>query len=552
MRPRSNMLRNCLADPASEHRLEFLWTLHGLAALDERQILDLMSDADEYLRVWAVRIAAGHDHLSSPLFDKSLKLAACDSSVVVRSQLAGVAQRLPGEQALRIIERLVMHDTDADDLQIPLLLWWALERQASNHESILAWLGNRDVWQRRLFREHLAARIAQRWATTGQPAGRAACSELLALAPTRDDRQVIVQGMNLGLRGQHFDEPPSELASNLNKIWHKRPHTLAVLELGLRLGMAEARFEAASIADDKDRSNNDRLAAISLVGETVCAGSVGLLQRLVETRDAVEPIRLAAMMALAKCDDQAIGPWLLSKYSGLPKNLKPRTLDILAARNSTARLLLDAIEAGDIPPGDVTIEQIRQIAAHKNAELDESLTHIWGKVRAATPEERLAVVRRLNNDLRAAVGDPRAGQLLFREHCGKCHKLFGEGNEVGPDLTSANRGDRTFLLVSLVDPNAQIRKEYLNYSIQMRDGRVLTGLIADDSGSALTLIDATNERPIVSREDIEVIEPATNSLMPEGLLEKLTPRQLRDLFSYLQGAGPVSSSEPKVESTRNN
>ena len=73
-------------------------------------------------------------------------------------------------------------------------------------------------------------------------------------------------------------------------------------------------------------------------------------------------------------------------------------------------------------------------------------------------------------------GDPRAGRALFTKHCAACHKLFGEGGAVGPDLTHANRADRQFLLVSLIDHSAVIRKEYLAWTVQTTDGRVHTGL----------------------------------------------------------------------------
>src|SRR3954469_16824044 len=123
-----------------------------------------------------------------------------------------------------------------------------------------------------------------------------------------------------------------------------------------------------------------------------------------------------------------------------------------------ARAYLAEIDQGRLPASEVTIEQLGRVALLKDAGLDALVRKHWGTNRGATPEEKLAEVRRLNNDLRAAPGDPERGRALFLERCAACHRLFGEGGQVGPDLTHANRRDRQFLLVSLVDPGGVVRK----------------------------------------------------------------------------------------------
>jgi putative heme-binding domain-containing protein len=132
------------------------------------------------------------------------------------------------------------------------------------------------------------------------------------------------------------------------------------------------------------------------------------------------------------------------------------------------------------------------------------------------------------------VGDPTQGQVLFAKHCGNCHQLHGVGNKVGPDLTTANRMDRTALLANLVDPSAVVRREYISYIVQTVSGRVLNGLLAEQDAASVTILDAQNQRIKMSRDEIEQIRPSPISLMPEKLLEELSPEQLRDLFSYLE------------------
>jgi putative heme-binding domain-containing protein len=120
--------------------------------------------------------------------------------------------------------------------------------------------------------------------------------------------------------------------------------------------------------------------------------------------------------------------------------------------------------------------------------------------------------------------------------------LFGEGAKVGPDLTGTDRRDRTFLLTSIVDPSAVIRKEYMAYVVSTTNGRLLTGLIAESTPKTVTLLDAKNERLLISRDEIEAMNPSPQSLMPEALLDELEDSQIRDLFSYLQADRPPAAS----------
>src|SRR5262249_5652809 len=151
-------------------------------------------------------------------------------------------------------------------------------------------------------------------------------------------------------------------------------------------------------------------------------------------------------------------------------------------------------------------------ATHGDTELDRLVRKHWGTVRRATPEEKLAEVRRLNNDLRAGPGDARRGRKLFARHCGTCHKLFGEGEALGPDLTHANRKDRDFLLVSIVDPSALVRKEYASHLVRTTDGRALTGLLVESTPTHVTLAGAKNERTRIPRSKIEKMEESPVSL----------------------------------------
>jgi putative heme-binding domain-containing protein len=159
----------------------------------------------------------------------------------------------------------------------------------------------------------------------------------------------------------------------------------------------------------------------------------------------------------------------------------------------------------------------------------------WGVTGGATSEERLAEVRRLNNDLRAGPGDPEHGRKLFHDRCATCHRFFGQGETLGPDLSYANRHDRDFLLSSLVDPTSVVRKEYQAYQLASKNGRVLSGLMVEQTLESITLRDAKGVRTQITRSDLEELKESDVSLMPESLYKEFSPQQMRDLFSFIQG-----------------
>jgi putative heme-binding domain-containing protein len=241
-----------------------------------------------------------------------------------------------------------------------------------------------------------------------------------------------------------------------------------------------------------------------------------------------------AVRVLSRFDDDRITQQLLARYPELTASVRTQVVDVLFRRRGSARALLERISAGDIDKADVSIPQLRNVALHHDQELDRRVRELWGRVSPGTAEEKLAVMRRFNNDLRASGGEAVRGKPLFAKHCGTCHQLFGEGNRIGPDLTTANRHDRAALLANIVDPSAVIRREYVNYTLVTTDGRVVSGLLADQDAGSVTVLDAKNQKLRFRRGEIEEFGEAGVSLMPERLLEQLSPQELRDLFAYLQ------------------
>jgi putative heme-binding domain-containing protein len=214
--------------------------------------------------------------------------------------------------------------------------------------------------------------------------------------------------------------------------------------------------------------------------------------------------------------------------------LRLRTRDVLFGRPATALAFLQSVDQGIINSQEVPTTQLRQLALLKNEEVDTLVREHWGNIGPGTTEEKLATMRRFNNDLRAGSGNTAAGKTVFTKACAACHQFYGEGNKIGPDLTTANRSDRAALLANIVDPSAVIRREFLNYVVITASGRVVTGLMAEQDAASITILDANNGRTRIDRSDVDECKESDVSMMPERLLDPLTPQQLRDLFSYVE------------------
>lgn len=530
-----------LGERTGAPRLEALWVLAGAGAADAAFAGKLLADEDPDLRPWAVRLIGDGDAAKLPR-EVAVMLAGrarIEPDVRVRAQLAGTAARLPAELGLEIASTLLRRDLDASDPQVPLRLWWAIERHATtDRDAILARFAAPDAWKSALIRDAIEPRLVRRFAAEKNAAGDAACARLLASAPGEPERLSLLAALDEATRGRQPGQMGPELTDTLRARLETGASDAATTRIAARANIPEALALAAARAADPGAADAERIAMIDLLGERGDRANLDALIKL-----AVEPgrdaVRAAALRALSPFDEGSIPAALLPRYAQEGEAWRRRARELLLGRAAWAKALLGEVDAGKIPASEIPLDEARKVAALGDPALDSLVRKHWGALSGATPEAKLAEVRRLNNDLRAGQGDLGRGQALFREHCATCHRLFDEGKSVGPDLTHANRLDREYLLVSLVDPAGVIRKEYRAAVVQTRDGRVLSGLIAEQTPDRVTLINANEERTTIPAGDIEEIAESSTSLMPEDLYRRLDPGAIRDLFRYLQSNPPA-------------
>jgi putative heme-binding domain-containing protein len=195
---------------------------------------------------------------------------------------------------------------------------------------------------------------------------------------------------------------------------------------------------------------------------------------------------------------------------------------------------VDALEAEKIPAKDIPVHIARQIASLPGNPFGGRIEKAWGSIRPATQDKvkRLAEWKTKLAAIDLAQADRSRGEKVYEQSCGACHKLFGKGAAVGPDLTGGQRQSLDYWAENLVDPSAIVPKEYKLEVLELKNGRVISGAIQVETPKALT-VRTTTETFTIDPADLESRKVTNQSLMPEGQLERFSPQELVDLLGYL-------------------
>jgi putative heme-binding domain-containing protein len=247
-------------------------------------------------------------------------------------------------------------------------------------------------------------------------------------------------------------------------------------------------------------------------------------------------LRVDAIRAIAAYDDDKLGRLLIDRYQTLNTAEKAEAIQTLISRPRYGRMLTDAIAKSVVPKTDIPPYAARQLLRVVGARFVD----VWGPVEGASNERTFSRYRGLLNDTAMTGANPRNGRAVFQRACGACHKLYGEGGTLGPDLTGSNRSNLNWLLFNVLEPNAEVQDAYKMVVITTRDGRTHSGSVVAETDRQVTLRVAGREAPVVvSKSEIQSRETTSVSMMPAGLLDPLADNEVIDLVGYLKTTAPV-------------
>ncbi len=526
-------LTELLEDSNGQNALEAFWALNLVGAFDEQRAQTTLRHDDPFVRAWSVRLLCDDGKISDPVVRELVSMAKRESNVEVRCQLACSARRLPTVQSLLIVGNLLRRDEDNDDPFMPLLLWWAIEAKAeSGRAEVVRLLADQELWTAPLVQQHILERLMRRYALAGERVNLTTCAQLFDLAPEADSSKRLLKGFEAAFSGRTLADIPDELADALANVGG------GSLELRLRRRDPDTAKEALKLIADEKQPAEQRLRYIRILGQIGQADCVPLLLRLAATSKS-DQIRIASLTALQAYDQPTVASKVIAMHNGLPGDTQPAAQTLLVSRKAWSLELLDAVEAKSIAPDTVSNPIVQKLLFHNDPAINQRVSRIWTTVSGSSTDEMRAEVQRLQQVIAGAAGNPYHGKQLFLKNCGKCHILFTDGGQIGPNLTSYKRDDLRSMLLNVVNPSLEIREGFENFVVFNADGRTLNGFIADQDNRVVVLKGADGQQVIIPRDDIEDMQAIKRSIMPEQLLSELDDQQVRDLFAYLRATQPL-------------
>ncbi len=517
-------------DPAEA--LEAIWSLHTLGSFGQELADETIESQDEHLRTWTIRLACENGDIPATFASRLAHLATEDPSPIVRAQLAVSSKRLTAEQALPIVRNLLRNNADAKDPHIPLLVWWAIEKHcATQADELAGWFAEPETWQLQLSKEHILQRLMRRFATTGKRKDLLICAKLLDHAPDKASAEILMAGFEEAFKGRILPPLPDELNEALAKT------DVSSLAIQVRRGDKSSLLKATQDITDNQVPHQQRLRLIQTFGEIHHHPAVPSLLRVATDTKAKEDIRQTALTSLQRYDDPKIGEKVTASYPALNASLRTTAQNLLTSRTSWTQRFLEAIDSGKIDKSSLGTSVLDKLKL-----LDDDPTKKWLAQNfppAASPDFD-SEIQRIHTALNSGTGNVYEGEKLFTALCASCHKLFHKGGQIGPDLTSYQRDDLGTLLPSLVNPSAEIREGFENFTLTTKDGRILNGFLADQDNNVVILRGFDGQNLSLRRDEIQKLQPLGQSLMPQGLTSALDAQQLRDLLAYLRTGQPVS------------
>ena len=275
----------------------------------------------------------------------------------------------------------------------------------------------------------------------------------------------------------------------------------------------------------------ERLVQLRPADEAV----VKLLMERVGGRTSPE-ISAGFLAALGKSSAAEAPTTILDRLGSFTPQLREAAVRTVLANRDWAALLVERLEKKKVSLGDIPIADRAKLTEHPDRRVRDRAKKAMAAGGGLPNADRQKVIDEILPVV-AAGGDAAQGKLVFKEQCGKCHMHSGEGGKVGPELTGMAIHPAHELLVHILDPNRSVEGNYRAYTVTTDDGRVVTGLLAAESKTAIEIVDAEGKRVVIQRSEVDEFTPSPNSLMPVGFEKQIKPKGFADLLAFLTKRG---------------
>ncbi len=503
--------------------LRAIWTLHVTQNLEATRLMRMVTHPDELIRAWAIQLGTERSGEALLPTDTLAQLAKDDPSPVVRLALASAMPQLAADASWTIGTALAGHSEDASDRFLPKMIWCGIGRLAPDNLPRALALANTTPLT--------SLTDSIRWFASRTQQGR----ELLLGSLAEQDAAKTSQALRImafAMKDDATSQMPKGWTEARNRILSIQDPALTdvVDVLSALFGDQTVLSRFRTLLADRSLPAERRQFAFDQLKRSNDSASLPVFAGLLDT----EQFRSAVIPLLGRSNDPAVAESLMKTFASLKPEDQGAALNTLTSRPELATPLLNAMKTGRFSKNHVSSLHIRQMRNLKNASIDRLVDESWGKVNESSAAAKDTITR-LKKAYSAAplwAYDAKSGAETFKQLCGVCHAMNGQGGNLGPDLAGSWRHGVDYFLENIVDPNAVIGENFQLHIITRNDGAVVSGLLDQESATAVTLR-TTGQPVVISKSDIAKHERSPQSLMPSGLLEALPEKKAFELLKYL-------------------
>jgi putative heme-binding domain-containing protein len=288
---------------------------------------------------------------------------------------------------------------------------------------------------------------------------------------------------------------------------------------------------AEKVLADPDAKLEHRVSAIEDLTLDSFQDQQSRLEELLSAQESAA-IHEAVMNACAQFNSPKVAELLLARWAQFSPGERSRATEVLLRRGPWALALAQHLEKQGVRITALEPAHAAMLENYPSAKVRELARKLRGQ---GAPADRQQVF----NDYREVLqspGNASNGKQVFEKNCSTCHEMGGVGTAVGPNLAAmVSRGSES-VLFNVLAPNVEVDPRFLEYVVLTSDGQVITGIVAGETSTAVTLRGTENKTTTVLRVDIEEMHSSGKSLMPEGFEKLIDKKSMADLLSFLKEA----------------